>query len=157
MESFSRSFIQTLLNECSYNLEQNHLWPCPPCWVRRSGIAPCHELLWENGEILSIDSGIPLNTHKGRKWVTGEDSKTTVPCPSGCSILSFLSDLNFTFLYHNDVFWFLLWCHPLLCSCTPYISCVKHRDCHVSCLNTHWILLSLSERCPWASLSSCLW
>lgn len=97
-------------------------------------------------------------THKGRNWVTGEDSKPTVPCPSCCSILSFFSDLIFTilpFLYQDDVLWFLLLPHPLLHSCSPYISFVKHRDCHVSGL-VYWILLSLSERSPWASKRSCL-
>lgn len=67
-------------------------------------------------------------------------------------------DLNFTilpFFYQNDVFWFLLLPDPLLHSCTPYISLVKYRDCHVSCLFIYWILLSLSERSPRASISSC--
>lgn len=107
---------------------------------------------------LALTRRYPSFTHKGRKWVTGEGSKPSVPCPSCCSVLSFLSDLNFTilpFLYQNDVFLFLLLPDPLLHSSTPYISFVKYRDCHVSWLLIYWILLSLSERSPWASISSC--
>jgi len=157
-EKFTGPFIQTLSNKCRYSWSRNSLKETTLAMSPRlsgGGHRWSLSMSFTGRKVKCLEppSKYLSFTHTGSKWKTGKDPTPTVPCPCSCSVLSFFSDLNFTmlsFLSQDYVLSFLVLPNPLLHTFNPYLSIVKHGDCHESGL-IYWILLNLYERSPWAS------